>query len=277
MSQDDFEFWTDESKAPNDMIKSFIEGTRKQLLPIRERIEFFKDGQEFITGIQAISAPGHTVGHTVFMITSQGKQLCNTGDLAHHHVIPLEKPRLEFAFDTDGKQGAATRIKMFGMLAAQRIPIAVLSFPLAGHRLSRQAGRRLSLLSVADPDGAVRELRSGRWRFAIRSPARSSPVKNFKKKDFPVRDMRRLIEPGPIVLVSSHWKGRNNIMTMGWHMVMDYSTIGCFIWDQNHSLRDDPQEQGMRDQRPDLRHRPQGDRDRQFHRRARSTSSRNSV
>jgi flavin reductase (DIM6/NTAB) family NADH-FMN oxidoreductase RutF len=47
--------------------------------------------------------------------------------------------------------------------------------------------------------------------------------------------MRRLIEPGPIVLVSSHWKGKNNIMTMGWHMVMDYSTIGCFIWDQNHS------------------------------------------
>jgi flavin reductase (DIM6/NTAB) family NADH-FMN oxidoreductase RutF len=60
-------------------------------------------------------------------------------------------------------------------------------------------------------------------------------VKNLRKKSFPVSDMRRLIEPGPIVLVSSHWKGKNNIMTMGWHMVMDYSTIGCFIWDQNHS------------------------------------------
>ena len=132
MSEDDFNFWTDLSKAPNDMIKGFIEGTRKQLLPIRERIEFFKDGQEFITGIQAISAPGHTVGHTIFMVSSQGKQLCNTGDLAHHHVIPLEKPRLEFAFDTDGKQGAATRIKMFGMLAAQRIPIVSYHFPWPG-------------------------------------------------------------------------------------------------------------------------------------------------
>ena len=60
-------------------------------------------------------------------------------------------------------------------------------------------------------------------------------MKNFRKKSFPVSDMRRLIEPGPIVLVSSHWRGKNNIMTMGWHMVMDYSTIGCFIWDQNHS------------------------------------------
>lgn len=124
MSQEDLEFWTDPSKAGgNDMIKSFMEGTRKRLLPIRDSIQFFKDGQEFITGIQAISAPGHTVGHTVFMLTSQGKQLCVTGDLAHHHVIPVEKPRTEFAFDTDGRQGAATRVKMFGMLAAQRIPI----------------------------------------------------------------------------------------------------------------------------------------------------------
>ncbi len=61
-------------------------------------------------------------------------------------------------------------------------------------------------------------------------------MKNFRKTNFPVSDMRRFIEPGPIVLVSSHWKGKNNIMTMGWHMVMEYSTIGCFIWDQNHSF-----------------------------------------
>lgn len=132
MSEEDFKFWTDTANAPNDMLKSFIEGTKKQFAPIRDRIEFFKDGQEFITGIQAISAPGHTVGHTVFMVTSQGKQLCNTGDLAHHHVIPLEKPSLEFAFDTDGKRGAATRIKIFGMLAAQRIPIVSYHFPWPG-------------------------------------------------------------------------------------------------------------------------------------------------
>lgn len=132
MAQEDFDFWTNMSNAPNDMIKSFIEGTRKQLLPVRERIEFFKDGQEFIPGIQAIAAPGHTVGHTIFMISSQGKSLCNIGDLAHHHVIPLERPRLEFAFDTDGRQGATTRIRMFGMLAAQRIPMLAYHFPWPG-------------------------------------------------------------------------------------------------------------------------------------------------
>jgi len=62
-------------------------------------------------------------------------------------------------------------------------------------------------------------------------------MKTHRKADFPVSDVRRFIEPGPIVLVSSHWKGQNNIMTMGWHMVMEFSPslIGCYIWSNNHS------------------------------------------
>ena len=63
-------------------------------------------------------------------------------------------------------------------------------------------------------------------------------MKAFTKKDFPVHNIRRFLEPGPIVLVSSAWKGRTNIMTMGWHTVMEFepSRIGCYIFDGNHSF-----------------------------------------
>jgi flavin reductase (DIM6/NTAB) family NADH-FMN oxidoreductase RutF len=62
-------------------------------------------------------------------------------------------------------------------------------------------------------------------------------VKPIRKQDFPVDQVRRFMEPGPIVLVSSAWKGQANVMTMGWHMVMEFtpSLIGCYIWEQNHS------------------------------------------
>ena len=58
------------------------------------------------------------------------------------------------------------------------------------------------------------------------------------KKDFPVGNVRRLLEPGPIVLVSSAYNAETNIMTMGWHMVMGFqpSLIGCYIWTENHSF-----------------------------------------
>ena len=64
-------------------------------------------------------------------------------------------------------------------------------------------------------------------------------MKIYRKQDFPVGEIRRFMEPGPVVLVSSVWKGERNIMTMGWHMVMGFepSLIGCFIWEDNHSFR----------------------------------------
>lgn len=59
----------------------------------------------------------------------------------------------------------------------------------------------------------------------------------YSKSDFPTDRVRRFLEPGPIVLVSSAWKGRRNIMTMGWHMVMGFSPslVATYIWDENYS------------------------------------------
>jgi flavin reductase (DIM6/NTAB) family NADH-FMN oxidoreductase RutF len=64
------------------------------------------------------------------------------------------------------------------------------------------------------------------------------PMKAFIKKPLSPDKTRRYLEPGPIVLVTSAWKGETNIMTMGWHMMMGFSPalIGCYIWDQNHSF-----------------------------------------
>jgi flavin reductase (DIM6/NTAB) family NADH-FMN oxidoreductase RutF len=59
------------------------------------------------------------------------------------------------------------------------------------------------------------------------------------KSDFPVSQVRRYLEPGPIVLVSSRWQGRTNIMTMGWHTVMEFtpSLVGCVIASGNQSFQ----------------------------------------
>jgi flavin reductase (DIM6/NTAB) family NADH-FMN oxidoreductase RutF len=62
--------------------------------------------------------------------------------------------------------------------------------------------------------------------------------RSTRKSDFPVVDIRRFLEPGPIVLVSSAWRGEQNIMTMGWHTVMEFtpSLVGCIIAGGNHSF-----------------------------------------
>jgi flavin reductase (DIM6/NTAB) family NADH-FMN oxidoreductase RutF len=59
-----------------------------------------------------------------------------------------------------------------------------------------------------------------------------------KKSDFPVGQVRRYLEPGPIVLVSSKWEGKTNIMTLGWQTIMEFSPslVGLMISSGNHSF-----------------------------------------
>jgi glyoxylase-like metal-dependent hydrolase (beta-lactamase superfamily II) len=132
ITQPDYDFWTDEAKVSHPQIGQFVAATRKHLMPNRDRIVFLKEGQEAVTGIQAIASPGHTVGHVAFMVTSQGQSICNIGDLAHHHIISVETPRKEFSYDTDGKLGVTSRLKAFDMLAGLRVPLIAYHFPWPG-------------------------------------------------------------------------------------------------------------------------------------------------
>ncbi len=131
ITQADYDYWTNEATV-GPALRGFYEQARKNLTPNRDRIRFVKDQEEFLPGITAIYATGHTVGHCVFMINSAGKSLCYIGDLTHHPVLLMEKPRTEFAYDTDPKNSAESRVRTLTMLAANRIPILAYHFAWPG-------------------------------------------------------------------------------------------------------------------------------------------------
>ena len=58
------------------------------------------------------------------------------------------------------------------------------------------------------------------------------------KKTFPLPDVYRLMEPGPVVLVTTSHKGKTNIMTQSWHTMMEFvpPLVGCVISGRNHSF-----------------------------------------
>lgn len=139
ISEEDFKFWTDESKMGSPL-KDFIVHARKNLLPVKDRLVFFKDNEEFLPGITAMHTPGHTFGHHMFMITSEGKSFAFLGDLTHHQILLLERPRMEFSYDSDPKMAAATRVKMLDMLAANKIPVMSYHFAWPGYGHVVKAG-----------------------------------------------------------------------------------------------------------------------------------------
>ena len=58
------------------------------------------------------------------------------------------------------------------------------------------------------------------------------------KKSFPLSKVYRLLEPGPVVMVSTVFKGRPNVMTMSWHTMIDFEPpiVACVIGDQSYTF-----------------------------------------
>ena len=58
------------------------------------------------------------------------------------------------------------------------------------------------------------------------------------KRTFPLSRVYSLLEPGPVVMVTTARKGRANIMTMSWHTMIDFDPpiVGCVISNRNHTF-----------------------------------------
>ncbi len=61
----------------------------------------------------------------------------------------------------------------------------------------------------------------------------------LSKKSLPLSKVYQLIEPGPVVMVTTANKEKANIMTMAWHMMVDFEPplIACVISNRNYSFK----------------------------------------
>lgn len=180
INQADHDFWIDDKDPKKN--KDFVAHARKNLLPYRDRIKFVRDGEEFLPGITAMAAPGHTVGHTIYMLSSEGKQLCFIGDLTHHQVLLVERPRLEFAYDTDPKQSAATRVKFLDMFASKKIPVIAYHFPWPGYGYLSKRGDGFHYHAVPMEIVGIPPKKEAKAEPAKAEPAKAAPAKAPAKK-----------------------------------------------------------------------------------------------
>ena len=58
-------------------------------------------------------------------------------------------------------------------------------------------------------------------------------------KEIPLAKVFQLIEPGPVVLLTTASKGRANVMTMSWHMMMEFvpPLIACVVSPMDYSYK----------------------------------------
>src|SRR5579871_14062 len=136
VSEADTKFWLDEAaaaKAPDDS-KMFFDSARANVSPYiaADKLKFVADGKDVIAGVTAHAAPGHTPGHTMYRVTSNGDTLLIWGDIIHSYALQFEHPEWAIAFDIDPTQAIATRRKVFDMTASDKLAIAGAHVPFPG-------------------------------------------------------------------------------------------------------------------------------------------------
>lgn len=142
--QRDADFWLSQAnldKAPADQ-KGSYQGAISSFKPYIAAKKFvpFKGGMdkgavEVASGVKSYSSYGHTAGHTVYVIESEGQKLMLIGDLIHVTSVQLDHPEVTIAFDTDPKEAAKARDKIFTEAAKQGVLVAAshIQFPGLGH------------------------------------------------------------------------------------------------------------------------------------------------
>ena len=130
----EYDYWTPEGKHTGDLEK-FATVFRTNTKAIADRFTFLKPGDAVVPGVTAIEAYGHTPGHLNFRIESAGQAIYFWGDCAHHQVASLARPDWHCVFDNDKEQGAATRKRVYDMLATERIAVIGyhMPFPSVGY------------------------------------------------------------------------------------------------------------------------------------------------
>ena len=124
-------FWMDDAnmaKAQGGLAQAF-QNVRRVMGVVSKQITKYQANKEVAPGITAIATPGHTPGHTSFVVASGNSKLMVQSDVTNNPYLFLRHPNWHVVYDMDGAKAEETRRKFYDMAAAEKSLIAGFHFP----------------------------------------------------------------------------------------------------------------------------------------------------
>lgn len=143
MHEAELRYWLDDAelaRAPNDRARLMFEHSRVQIAPYKARTRLFSGG-EVVPGITAMHIPGHTPGHTGYLISSGGQELLIWGDVVHVPEIQVALPDTGTNFDVDFEEARKSRKRVLDQVASDRLLVAGMHLHFPGfYNVARESG-----------------------------------------------------------------------------------------------------------------------------------------
>ena len=107
---------------------------QRAIAPYANRLRLVEAGT-VLPGIEAVALPGHTPGHTGYLIGSGDERLLIWGDVVHLPAIQFAHPEVSLRYDIDGDLARVSRQDTFARAANERLLVAGMhmDFPCFGH------------------------------------------------------------------------------------------------------------------------------------------------
>lgn len=123
---DDYRFRFSGGEPPPDYMQ-------RALHPYRDRLRLIEGGS-VLPGIEAIPLPGHTPGHTGYMVVSGSERLLIWGDVVHLPAIQFGHPGVSMSYDVDPEQSETSRRQIFRRAVDEGLLVAGMhmDFPCFG-------------------------------------------------------------------------------------------------------------------------------------------------
>jgi glyoxylase-like metal-dependent hydrolase (beta-lactamase superfamily II) len=136
VAKNEADFWLSDAiaaKAPKDA-QPFFAMAKAGAAPYiaSNKWKSFDGNVELFAGIKAIATPGHTPGHTSFLVSSGNQRLMIWGDLVHNYAVQFVNPGVAIEFDTDTKKAVTTRRAAMVEAAKEKYWVAGMHLPFPG-------------------------------------------------------------------------------------------------------------------------------------------------
>lgn len=152
VSEVESNFWLnpENAKTAPEENRVFFEMAHNAILPYKNKgkLRTFNSNTQILDNIQAMATPGHTPGHTSFLINSGNDKMLLWGDIVHSHALQFIHPEITNDFDSDQVQAAITRGIIFQKVAEENLLIGGDHLPFPGFGYLKKAEKGYSWLPV---------------------------------------------------------------------------------------------------------------------------------
>jgi len=139
----EWNFWMDDgemSRASKGRMTELFANNRRVFDALGRKVTPYAWDSEIAPGVTAVGTPGHSIGHTSYVVASGPQRVYVQSDVSNIPALFVRHPDWRGFFDQDAAQAVATRRRVYDMLSAEKMPVQAFHHPFPGLSRIEKAG-----------------------------------------------------------------------------------------------------------------------------------------